>query len=285
MDISAYKKDDHVYWKYMHDKCFNNEVGEAFYNYLNEKDLTNFNDKVVPLSVGKKDAISNRLDLISKFIKYNYVLKKKAIHKVQVDDLYNEYKEFSDEHNGKSKPKSKIDFNADLRTRGIKYYKSGSKNIFDMNLESLNAMAKSGNWIHELDIYEDDTQLSEKPLTKNVQKYQNTDFKNDIIKEYDLLEKKYEDLKKAYELLNSKYNNLENKEDNKLNIINEKLDIIYEELNKIYDNDYGEFDVKHYEENFYKSEEVEETKQIINDDDCSDSDSDIDSDSNSDSDG
>ena len=76
MDISAYKKDDQNYWNYMHDKCFNKEVGEAFYNYLNEKDLTNFNDKVVPLSVGKKDAISNRLDLISKFIKYNYVLKK-----------------------------------------------------------------------------------------------------------------------------------------------------------------------------------------------------------------
>ena len=53
-------------------KCFNLEVGEAFYSYMMSIDITNYYaQKCFPDTENKLLAIANQLDPVEKFLKNN----------------------------------------------------------------------------------------------------------------------------------------------------------------------------------------------------------------------
>ena len=94
LPLSSCKKGDYEYMNNIRNKCFNLEVGEAFYSYMMSIDITNYYaQKCFPDTENKLLAIANQLDPVEKFLKNNYVLKKRSIQDKSTD-FYNEYKGF-----------------------------------------------------------------------------------------------------------------------------------------------------------------------------------------------
>jgi len=150
-DFSNKYKRNHVYFGKLKDVCFNNTVGEAFYNYMLELDTKNFNSqKDMPENTKKTDAIVDHLDYVYRFLKDEYVLAHRNI-KTKYTDLYQEYKQYV--NNNDRKALSKIQFNAKLVSVGIKHYKSNDSLKFNVPLEELNTIAEKNKWLHELDEY------------------------------------------------------------------------------------------------------------------------------------
>lgn len=135
-------------------ECFNDEVGHAFYCYLLEVDLTGYNAQRYPTTQSKLDAFAKRLDIISKFLKHEYVLKRKPIDRVLVGNFYEHYCGYC--RTLAIKPKNKIDFNKSLKDLGIEYKKSNGNNYYTVSIDELNKLATKFKWVHELDEYEND---------------------------------------------------------------------------------------------------------------------------------
>jgi hypothetical protein len=153
-----------------------------------EYDIKNFNSqKDMPETSSKLDSIAKRLDNVEMFLKHEYVLQKKAIVRETVGNLYAKYKSFCSESS--SKPKSKIDFNKQMSEMNFEFYKSNDKNVYNVSLDDLNALAKKRRWIHELDEYVGDD-------TSNKSQFILTEDKNVITlqNENELLKKKIAEL-------------------------------------------------------------------------------------------
>jgi hypothetical protein len=155
LDLNTKRKGDLSYWKSLYDDCFNNQVGEAFYNYLyDEIDLTNYHDQDFPETQSKKDAIVKRLCPVHLFIKEEYVLKKQSL-KTSLKLLYDEYVSFCTRYD--KKPCSKIDMNKTLDEISISSKKSGNENNkFVYSYEYLLNIANKNKWIHSTDEFIDD---------------------------------------------------------------------------------------------------------------------------------
>lgn len=70
LEISHSRLGDYKYFEDIHKSCFNNEVGEAFFSYLNEIDISNFYaQRDFPVTDKKKTAIANLLPIVHKFLK------------------------------------------------------------------------------------------------------------------------------------------------------------------------------------------------------------------------
>lgn len=151
VDISTKYREDFKYFKKLTDTIMNDEVGHAFYSYLKEIDTSKFFSGNMPLTTNKKDKISERLEDVFKFLKEEFILKKKNI-KATVAELYEDYK-VSKFYNAKM---SKVMFCKKLREVGIENYKSGSTRKYSISFENLKKIATKYNWIHELDEYKED---------------------------------------------------------------------------------------------------------------------------------
>ena len=81
--ISTEHINDLVYFGYIRNTCFNKEVGDAYYNFLMEIDLTGFNSQNYPVTEPKLDSIAKRLDPVYKFLKDCFILKKKELLKLE----------------------------------------------------------------------------------------------------------------------------------------------------------------------------------------------------------
>jgi hypothetical protein len=149
-DISNSKKGKSEYWDAIY-KCFDDSVGHAFYCYLLEIDTENFNpQRDMPMTRNKMDAFAKRLDLVERFIKEEYILKRKKI-KATVQELFIEFSDFA--LTKFSKEYGKIKFTKRLEELGIKYKNRHDKNMYLESVEDLDKIAEARHWIHELDEY------------------------------------------------------------------------------------------------------------------------------------
>ena len=147
-DISNEQKGNHEYWQRLY-KCFSDDIGHAFYSYLLEVDTDKFNPQDMPLTKNKLDSFVKRLDIAERFIKEEYILKKKEI-KATVSELFDEFNFYCTKKNNQ-KEWGKIKFTKRLDELKIKFFKSNDKNKYHVSLDELNEIAKSRHWIHELD--------------------------------------------------------------------------------------------------------------------------------------
>ena len=117
VDLSTKYKGNHEYWNDLHKKCFNDEVGEAFYNMMMERDVSKFNaQKDMPETEAKKIAILERLDHVARFLKY-YTLNPNKCYELQDKTLTDIYELFT---------KHCVDFNL---VEDVKKIKLGIRNF------------------------------------------------------------------------------------------------------------------------------------------------------------
>jgi hypothetical protein len=148
-DVSTKRKADTKYFANLTNKCFNNEVGEAVFNYLLSIDTSDFvPQRDMPETNNKLDAIADRLPIEYKFLKTNYILRNISV-KSSVQDLYDEYALFCKGEEKNSLTKNK--FCAKLREIGIDYSSSNSKKVYRISHADLMQIATKCKWIHALD--------------------------------------------------------------------------------------------------------------------------------------
>jgi hypothetical protein len=141
----------------------NDEVGEAFYNYLLTIDTDNFNPQSFPMTNNKLDSLSKRLDNVYKFIKEEYILNNYKLD-ISLTEMYSYYKIYCRNNLIKSVPKE--DFHRKLSEANINKIKKNNKYYFDIQLVDLVSIAKKNNWINDLDEF-DEKNTKEKPR-KNI---------------------------------------------------------------------------------------------------------------------
>ena len=174
IDVSTKHRADSNYFGHLSKICMNDEVGEAFYNYLLSIDTTNFlPQRDMPETNNKRDAIVDRLPTEFKFIKENYILKKLPI-KSTVQELYDEYQTYCIGEDKKAYTKTR--FCSKLREVGIEYSKSNSNNIYRVTCNDLMSIASKGKWIHELDEFQQ-PKTTVDPLDQGI-KSDNDDIKH-----------------------------------------------------------------------------------------------------------
>ena len=188
LDISTKYVGNKEYFNKLH-SCFNDEIGRAFYCYLMEIDLKDYDPQSYPMTQSKLDSFSKRLDNVYKFIKDEFLLKKKGLNKISVKDLYFEYITYC---NNKFKPKNKIEFKNTLKNVNIDCYKSNSSHIYNYTYQQLKEISDKFHWIHELD--EDvDEDLDENPIDYGIEK-NNIELNNDKDLKISNLENKIKEL-------------------------------------------------------------------------------------------
>jgi len=164
LDISTSRIGDEAYWDNIYSKCFNDEVGKAFYCYFREIDTTGFNPQSFPITQSKLDAFAKRLESSHQFIKDKFILTNQNMY-LSVDELFKMYEGYCEIH--KIKAKGKINFNRDLNDYNIKYLDKPKKidgkvyNMYDIKHSYLLEIANKNHWLHHLDPVEtDDTSES-----------------------------------------------------------------------------------------------------------------------------
>ena len=174
----------------MIDKCFNNEVGEAFFSYMLTINLINFNaQKNMPETSGKMDVLVDRLDIAYQFIKKRFILKHKPLICL-LSELYTSFDEFCSTKDKKGI--TKIQFNNKLKEVGIFCKQSHGQLKFKTSIEELNAIAKKLKWIHETDEYhnlnnvsdvnDDDKEENKAGYTKFVNPLYDVKWYQDMVK-------------------------------------------------------------------------------------------------------
>jgi len=206
LDISTHRQADEEYFNKLYNDCFNDNVGEALFQYLHTIDLEGYNSQKYPLTQNKLDSVSKRLDSVYEFLKTQYILPKLSIN-CKVNDLYEKYKV----NCVKTKvPYLKQDFNKKMEEINIKYYKSDGFNIYKISYENLLEIANRKHWIHKLDDFEEDNLINihEK---RNLEIFEDMENKNNsnikiktITDENELLKKQLEELKEQLKLFQNK---------------------------------------------------------------------------------
>ena len=166
LDISSKYINNREYFKKLH-SCFNDTVGQAFYSYLLEIDIKDFDPQAYPMTQSKLDSFSKRLDNVYKFIKDEYILKKQPLTKITLSVLYENYLSYCLQYSIKSK--NKIEFNNALKAVGIVCYKSNSSHKFNLSLEELNAISDKFHWIHDFDLDKEEEDNDDSPLDNGVE--------------------------------------------------------------------------------------------------------------------
>ena len=160
LDINPSRLEDYKYFENLKRICFNDKVGEAFYSYLMTKitddDVNNFNaQRDFPKTKNKLLAISNQLNSAYKFIKMEYILKKKAINKTSCKEFYDDYIDFCNDNKIQFQY-GKNTFYQTLETVKIKRMDVKNSPYFKVSLKQLNEIATTGKWICEYDEFEND---------------------------------------------------------------------------------------------------------------------------------
>ena len=192
VEINSKYREDYKFFNNIRQKCFNDEVGQAFFSYMHEIDLTNFNPESFPQSSLKADAVISRLDNVYMFLKSCFVLKNVGII-CSVSELHKKYIDFCSD-NQIFKPQTKINFNQKLKDININYYKSDSTLKFKITHEDLLKIALKGKWINDLDEYEYKSDKTSGPIDLVIKS------KSELISEIEELKIEIERLKKMQDI-------------------------------------------------------------------------------------
>ena len=145
------------YFDMLYKRCFNMEVGHAFYCYLLEIDTTDFNPQDFPTTQSKADSHAKRLPSEYVFLKEQFIRHKEGIAKTSPKDLFAQYKvRYQD-----AKTKGQHEFYRSLRDVGISPIKSNGYNYYNVSYDALLEIATRFHWIHEYDEIDVPEQLTE----------------------------------------------------------------------------------------------------------------------------
>jgi frataxin-like iron-binding protein CyaY len=151
VDVSTKRMQDAKYFGNIAKRCCNDRVGEALFAYFKEIDTTNFDAQHdMPETKSKLDAIAERLDMVYKFIKDEYILQGQSMIKVPLEDLHNNFLSYCNEKNYKTKL-GKISFAAKLTEVNIQTGKQGGYHFYNYSIDQLKEIATKHKWIHEFD--------------------------------------------------------------------------------------------------------------------------------------
>jgi hypothetical protein len=201
LDLSNEKKGDSKFWDSIY-KCMNNEVGEAFFSYLHNVDLTDYHDQAFPSTQAKQDAIVKRLESVAKFIKDDYILRKRDLN-CNLQHLYGSYKQYC--ANTGAKAEHKIEFNSRMTKYKLEGKKSGNDhNKFNYKQEYLVEIATKNKWLHKTDVYFlspdevfcDDGPIDDAPLDRGIKDDKDEEIESVKDKEINELKAQVEALKK-----------------------------------------------------------------------------------------
>ena len=150
-NISTHQLSDHGYFGELHEECFNDEVSEAYYNYLLSIDVSNFQaQRDMPKTLNKKDMIAHNLAIEFKFIKDIYILKK-TNSTCKPSELYLNFKEYCRAHYTERRINGKHKFYMKLREISLHSKKSNGFLKYVLNYKELEELFQKQGWIHELD--------------------------------------------------------------------------------------------------------------------------------------
>jgi hypothetical protein len=195
--------------------CFSDEVGQVFYSYLLEIDISNFDSQAYPMSKAKLDSFSKRLDSVYKFLKDTFILGKKDIKRQTVQELYDGYIAYCNKF--QIKFKNKIDFNNVLADVNIKWKKSNGQNVYNITYEELNKISNKFHWVHELDEYRNCENDEEEDYDYDVDKMDKSVNVNLLFtQKIEILEDENDDMRRYIKQLEKYVYELEEKEENKM---------------------------------------------------------------------
>jgi hypothetical protein len=150
LDVNCSRKDDVDYFDTLREKCFNMNVGEAFYSYLltkitDEESNKFYAQKDFPLTENKLSKIADNLHSVYKFMKYKYLLASRE-EKIRREDLYLEYNVYCTENREKRK-ENKNNFYTMLREIQIEETRDKDNRYFVINYNHLKMIAKRDKWL------------------------------------------------------------------------------------------------------------------------------------------
>lgn len=214
-DVSTKRMKDHVYFGNIKNNCYNYEVGEAFFSYLNEINVKGFMAQEYPETEAKRMACSERLDIEYKFLKFQYVLTNHSIIAKKQGDLYKEYCDYC--CSIKKNYVSNKQFYKKLRDIQIESRKTNGEFYYNVSIDDLKKIADKHAWIDKYDeeIKDDDGALYDED-TNNIKQQNEV-----LVKENKVLFSENEELKKEIERLKELLNQ------------NKKEEIVIEEVKPI----------------------------------------------------
>ena len=149
-DLNTKYQNNFEYFDKIHKRCFNKDVGYAFFCYLKEIDISKFNSANMPMTENKKDAVVELLSQTEKFLKFNYVLKENGI-KCKNVELYREYVTYMQNNAPDYKCDSLLEFIQNMKSLGFEFKPIGGYNVYRITIESLKEVAVKKHWLHKLD--------------------------------------------------------------------------------------------------------------------------------------
>lgn len=160
LDLSTQYKNNHKFFNKLYKKCFNDEVGQAFYLLMMERDTAKFNPQNFIETQAKKIAQSERLHPLFKFLKFNYILDGKDLC-VLTKDLYEEYLKYAALIDTPTKL-TKNKMIALFREHGIEYKTSNGKMTYNLTNAQLRDIGNKYKFFFDDDNEEhDDNRLVE----------------------------------------------------------------------------------------------------------------------------
>jgi hypothetical protein len=200
LDINPNRMNDFEYFGSIRDNCYNDECGYAFFCYLYDYDINNFNSLDIPVTQSKKDSCADLLSPLEKFLKFEFLLKKKIVN-VKVKDLLELFKNFCTTHNLLQNNKLSIQkLNGMMRDLSFDNQKSDGYYKYVISIERLEKVAQNKKWLHDLD--ED----SEYNVTDDIIDYKINDSEKEFVstQKYLKLHKEMKELKNQLQMLQSK---------------------------------------------------------------------------------
>ena len=189
-DVSPKYQNDRTYFGKIRKECFHDEVGDAFFSLMLERNTDGFIAQNYPLTNNKLHSLTKRLDSAYTFLKFKYVLPKNDL-KLKPKELYDDYTMYC-QINRVQRMHNKSDFMIKLADVGINYKKTNGNNFYRFSHEELKAISDKQKWVHELDYEEIDV--------NEVCDDENTDAKcDDKDDEINQLKNEVERLKKLLE--------------------------------------------------------------------------------------
>ena len=148
-DLSTKYKGKFDFWDQLHNNCFNDNTGKAFYLYMLEHNVSKFNSSKLPMTQRKKDSISKLLNPVYKFIKFNYLLCGKEIKRITRNDFWDEYRVYCNKTDAREYDYRA--FNALMKELNWDYKKSGNNTYWIISLEQIKETARLRNWCSDID--------------------------------------------------------------------------------------------------------------------------------------
>ena len=167
-DVSPKYQNDRTYFGKIRKVCFHDEVGDAFYSLMLERNTDGFIAQNYPLTNNKLHSLTKRLDSAYTFLKFKYVLPKNDL-KLKPKELYDDYTRYC-EVNRVQRMHNKSDFMIKLADVGINYKKTNGNNFYRFSHEELKAISDKQKWVHELDYEEINENANEVCDDENIDK-------------------------------------------------------------------------------------------------------------------